>query len=36
MPFGSELFLAMVVISFVAFGLALAYGSMVAPGKTKR
>ncbi len=35
MPVESEIFLAILVVSFVAFGLALAYGSIVAPGKPK-
>jgi len=35
MPVENEVFLAILLVSFVAFGLALAYGSIVAPGKTK-
>jgi len=31
----NEIFLAIVVVSFVVFGLALAFGSVVAPGKSK-
>ncbi len=35
MPVESEIFLAIVIASFVVFGLALAYGTAVAPGKSK-
>ncbi len=36
MPIESEIFLAILLASFTIFGLALAYGSIVAPGKDKR